>query len=136
MSHCPRYARRAFTLVEMLVVIGIIGLLIAILLPAISSARWQAKITQCAANLRSISQACNTYALANDGRFPTLDMAGTGGNLWDVPHTFYKALRKQGMPHEAVFCPANIDRDTSEASFVAYGHFSIISYNLWIPRKN
>jgi prepilin-type N-terminal cleavage/methylation domain-containing protein/prepilin-type processing-associated H-X9-DG protein len=65
-----RQTRRGFTLVELLVVIGIIALLISILLPALSKARQAANTVYCAANLRSLAQAMNIYAGANGGWLP------------------------------------------------------------------
>jgi prepilin-type N-terminal cleavage/methylation domain-containing protein/prepilin-type processing-associated H-X9-DG protein len=53
--------RRAFTLVELLVVIALIALLIALLLPALGKAREQAKMLQCASNLRQIGMAMVQY---------------------------------------------------------------------------
>jgi len=62
--------RSAFSLVELLVVIGIIGLFIAILMPALSRARESARQIQCAAQLRQIGQALYNYASSNRGSYP------------------------------------------------------------------
>jgi prepilin-type N-terminal cleavage/methylation domain-containing protein len=61
---------RAFTLVELLVVIGIIALLIAILLPTLNRARETANRAKCASNLRTLGQAFALYAHENKGNYP------------------------------------------------------------------
>ena len=65
-----RASSNGFTLVELLVVVGIIGVLVSLLLPALSKARSAAQRTVCLSNVRQISQGLVMYANANKGRFP------------------------------------------------------------------
>lgn len=65
-------APRAFTLVELLVVIAVVALLIGILLPALGRTRRAAHATACASNLRQAFLACRMYADVNDGVGPAI----------------------------------------------------------------
>jgi len=62
--------KRAFTLVELLVVIGIIVVLIAILMPVLGRAREHARQVKCASNIRQILCSMFMYASDNKGKLP------------------------------------------------------------------
>jgi len=66
----PRRNVRGFTLVELLVVIGIIAVLVGILLPTLANARQSAYTVACASNLRSIGQGIASYLIDSKGVFP------------------------------------------------------------------
>ena len=66
----PRRGAAAFTLVELLVVIGIIAVLISILLPTLRGVRRQANLVQCSSNMKQIATAMIMYIQDNKGRHP------------------------------------------------------------------
>lgn len=75
----PRSRVEGFTLVELLVVIGIIALLISILLPALQKARQSATQLKCLSNMRSVAQLMIAYAGDNHGVFPGVYCLSSSG---------------------------------------------------------
>ena len=103
-----RHLRAAFTLLELLVAIAIISLLIALLLPAVNSARETARRAQCRNNLKQLGVALHNYA-GTYGRFPpALIMADVGGrpvsNGWSVHARLLPFLDQLGGFNSANFC--------------------------------
>jgi prepilin-type N-terminal cleavage/methylation domain-containing protein len=87
---------RAFTLVELLVVVAIIAVLIALLLPSLGRAREMAKRAVCASNLRQNAMACLMYAEDNKGWFPQADWRG--GNLIDCNNGYFPWVKPSNYP--------------------------------------
>lgn len=94
-----------FTLIELLVVISIIALLIALLLPALSRARFTAQVTQCTVNMRQFAIAVNNYATENNGYLPSDGIPATGGNPNDVSRKTVEELLRYGYFWRSWFCP-------------------------------
>lgn len=84
-----RRPARAFTLIELLTVIAIIGILAAILIPVVGKVRDTAKAAQCFSNLRQIGTAHLMYAGENKDRFPA--KSGAGG-YYEVSYLAIEAL--------------------------------------------
>jgi len=129
LSPATRGGQRGFTLVELLVVIGIIALLISILLPSLNRARETANRIKCASNLRQIGQALLLYSNDNKGAYPRALVStatgvpftptwGTGAtnsdpfltngpSANDVTAALYLLLRTQDITPEVFICPSS-----------------------------
>ncbi len=84
--------RHAFTLIELLVVISIVALLIAVLLPVLSRAKFQAEKVKCLANLRATNMAIQMYTIDEDGHFPINQSLLQSNSDYDYFHWIEKVL--------------------------------------------
>lgn len=96
-----------FTLIELLAVIAVIGVLAAILIPALQSARKSANQSKCVSNLRQIAMAVQSFTNDNGGRFPETWYFGETGKPWCRQLEPYVGMESNGQIEGNLFrCPA------------------------------
>src|SRR4051794_30635827 len=106
-----RVRLRAFTLIELLIVVGIIAVLIGLLLPIVGKVRTHAKQVRCMTQLQANGRALQALAVQNGGRYP-----GSGAYTWywDVPYPAREALLENGATRETMYCPFNPGQNADE----------------------
>jgi prepilin-type N-terminal cleavage/methylation domain-containing protein len=99
-----RHARRGFSLVELVVVVGIVSVLMAVLLPAVGNVRRQARALVSASNLRQITAAVNAFADDGDGRYPpSVATIGMDDNWnWQPPFVLTGYRKRTPTMHRSV----------------------------------
>ncbi len=127
--------QRGFSLVELLVVIGIIALLIGILMPVLSRAREQSRRTDCLANLRSLGQAMFMYANNHKDRLPNgnlrtvfIDYAGANRVMVDFADMDVKAPAVFHCPSDNDPVPSTIataDQALPDSARISYDFFCL-----------
>jgi prepilin-type N-terminal cleavage/methylation domain-containing protein/prepilin-type processing-associated H-X9-DG protein len=125
-----RASRRAFTLVELLVVIAMVGLLMALLLPALAGAKADTWRAQCQSNLKQLGTGFRLYELDHNEMFPAAGFGGSAGQLaWDTYITRYiggtapESWATQGiLPMEVSpkteYCPTDAPGRNAKVSWV------------------
>jgi prepilin-type N-terminal cleavage/methylation domain-containing protein len=137
---------RAFTPIELLVVVAIIALLIAILLPSLARARDSARRTVCASNLKGQGTAFAIYAADYDGSMPIFTNQSTGW-LQDEPYQVGDQLVNVTLSNTTsatsirrwFYCPANLNQNSDNAwnQFNQSGNgFRVFGFNYFNDRWN
>jgi prepilin-type N-terminal cleavage/methylation domain-containing protein len=152
-SHEPctsDHGKTAFTIIELLIVIGIVGILLAILLPAVEHVRHQAYIDKCASNLRQIGVAIAIYEQENHGNYPrtvydptapltagtgvaSVDPFQAGGPAAnDLTAPLFLLMRVEKLTPSMFICPYNDDTEyvADSANLAGRSNFSSYKKNL------
>jgi prepilin-type N-terminal cleavage/methylation domain-containing protein len=133
--------RSAFTLVELLVVIGIIALLVALLLPVLGKARAQANYIKCQSNLRTIGQAMVIYGNNYRGWMfpPDAGIIVPVNERWFIPVLNVRPPRDPNSddPHDwtppIMICPSDDPEPTNYHSYLVNNH--LIEHHITFSSK-
>ena len=136
------YGTRAFTLVEMLLVVAIISILIGLLMPALGKARDTSRITVCASNQHQVYNAAAEYSAAHqrrlrlvdagadvrERRFPYDTHTPNGPWMWDMTRdTATQLIASAGGKVDIFFCPSNSDQNDN-THWNYSGNYRVLGY--------
>ena len=128
--------KRAFTLIELLMVISIIGLLMAILLPVMGQARLQAKVVAVNAELREIGMALEAYSFDNDDKYPPTRVdCMLGGHFYQLPSELVKS-KYLPVPGKDTFMAAGVEDRFNRGYTYKYRSVGALIYNRTVVVKN
>ncbi len=154
MNAKPKY-QTAFTIVELLAIIGVLAVLSLTLLPALCRSASQTKVTACTANFRQWAVSANLYAKDNRDWLPRFDLnGGSGYYMWDLGPAGCNNLVPYSLPVPFWFCPvraaefdaandwamSNLGHGLQTAVDLtlyfnrSYASELEINHNYWVPR--
>jgi prepilin-type N-terminal cleavage/methylation domain-containing protein len=99
-----------FTLLELLVVLGVIAVLIAVQVPVLAAGKSDSRIAICASHVRQLALSCQIYANENGDRLPLLN--GGAAWAWDMPASAANALLHYGAQTNTFYCPGTAPKFT------------------------
>ena len=128
----PLEKQRGFTLVELLVILGVVGLLVALCLSAHGTATNQTKRAQCAGNLRQFTLALQILANESQERFPT----NFGYWAFDIAADIGTFVESTGSKWTVMYCPAASPRFSETDNWNLYNYTSgyrVLGYANTLP---
>ena len=116
--------REAFTVIELLVIIGIVAVLAMIQVSALAGAQGRTKMTMCSGNVRQLTVAQHLYTGDNKDKLPVL--TGSAAWAWDLPWDVGSRLLSYNLQERTFYCPGTAPRFTDWDNFLNPAAFATL----------